>query len=264
MLGVFGKLISLIRIIFTLFFLFMALPSLSQAGEKQELVVLTWAKYISPEVIASFEESHNAKVRFVYYASEDECDRILTNFQGKGFDIILGCGSGSDEYIRAHWLAPLDLSKIPNYQHIDPQALKAYPALNGYGVPYLQGNIGIAYRKDLVNPPRTWRDFFNPPKELNHKILTLNSTSSLLNIAMKALGYSPVSYANDHALRAAESLLMNQKQYVKRYGLLSVDKDSLLVTGEVSIAMDYNGTYKKCNYSVYAQTDLRDSSGFRP
>ena len=71
----------------------------------EELVVLTWADYIDPEIVVEFERETNVEVTFAYYESNDARDEILTNSDGRDYDLAVVNGLMIQSYAQRDWLA---------------------------------------------------------------------------------------------------------------------------------------------------------------
>jgi spermidine/putrescine transport system substrate-binding protein len=206
-----------------------------------ELVILNWSEYISPAIIDQFQKERKVKIREVYFESDDARDQILLQTGGKGFDLILVNGVAIDTYRKRGWLQAIPAKKISNLKHIDKRWTKAFESSRNYGVPYLWGTLGIAYRKDLVSKPITsWNDLYRPAKELQGKILMVKSSRDIIGMALKALGYSANS-EDINELRQAEELVMAQKPFVAHYGYITLGEDSSLVKGTIVAATVYGG-----------------------
>lgn len=218
-----------------------SLQSVTAAEKKAELVILNWSEYIDPELVTAFEEQYGVIVRHVYFESDDDRDQILLQTAGNGFDLIMANGAGIGIYRKRGWLQPIDLEKIPNIKFIEKYWLNSFEPAIGYGVPYFWGTLGIAYRKDLVSEPiSSWKQLFNPPKELHGKILMVKSSKDVIGMALKSLGYSANS-ENNEELRQAEKLLLKFKTYIHRYGYVALDETSSLVKGDIVAATVYGG-----------------------
>ena len=214
---------------------------LSDQGVKQELVFLTWSEYMDPDLIKEFEEKYKAKIKFVYFETEDKREQLLTLTMGKGYDVVLASGIKVESYIKRNWLVPLNSGRIPNIKHIDQKWLSANPKITAHAVPYLWGTLGIAYRKDLIKEEITsWRQLFEPVEKLRGKILMINDVRDAVGMALKSLDYSANSTSSE-GLAKAEKLLMAQRPFVKRYGYHALTEDSGLVKGDFLMAMLYNG-----------------------
>ncbi len=207
----------------------------------QELVFLTWSEYLDPEVVTEFENKFNAKIKFVYYESDDTRTEILVASEGKGYDVILTSGLDVQKYVRQGWLESKRNLNIPNNRHIKPRWANAFPKAETHAIPYFWGTLGIAYRKDLVSKPITsWNDLLNPPEELRGKIVMNRYSRDLTAAALKALGHS-INSNDRNELKAAENLLQAQKPYVKAYSYVVLSEESALVKGDIVASMIFSG-----------------------
>ena len=206
-----------------------------------ELVFLTWSEYIAPDVVAEFEKTRNAKVRFVYFQSDDARDRLILDNNGTGFDVVLMSGMPMNTYVNRAWLAPITEKDVPNLKHIAPKWLNAFDGANNHAVPYFWGTVGIAYRSDLIKEKITsWKQLFNPPETIGKKIAMIDSGREVIGMALKALGYS-INTTDIKKIKEAEKLLHQQQRYVKGYSYINITEHSSLVSGETSMALAYNG-----------------------
>ena len=230
-----------LKFVFALTFSLIVLIQPAHASKPQELVILNWSEYMLPEMIEAFEKRHNAKVKEIYFESDDARDQILLQTKGLGFDLIIANGSVLKTYRKRNWLQPINLSNIPNSKHIDAKWLNAFESAKGYTIPYFWGTLGIAYRKDLVDTPITsWKQFFNPEEKLRGKILLVKSSRDILGMALKSLGYSANSESIDE-LKEVENLLISQKPYISHYGYIALDESSSLNKGNILAATVYGG-----------------------
>lgn len=207
----------------------------------RELVLLNWSEYMDPDIIARFEKTHNAKVKEIYFESDDTRDEMLVASDGRGYDLVLVNGVNLRLYHLRGWLAPITKADVPNLELVDPKWRSAFDAADGYGVPYFWGTLGIAYREDLVSQPlTTWKQLYNPPEQLHGKIVMNLSNRDLIGMGLKALGFSANS-TDSEELAAVEELLLKQQPAVKEYSYVSLNEESSLVSGEVVAAMLYSG-----------------------
>ncbi len=216
-------------------------PFHSIASPPDELVILTWGDYFDPELQQRFEETYNAKISMVYYSSDESRTQQLVSSDAFGFDLILTSGIDLGSYVKKGWLAPLPFEKIPNSAHLSDRWRNAFPTAPQYAVPYFWGTLGIVYRADLVSTPVTsWRQLFQPAKELQGRIGMMDDSRELVSMGLKALGYSANS-EDRQQLKEVENLLLAQKPDVKSYLYISLDETSSIVTGNLVAAMIYNG-----------------------
>lgn len=213
----------------------------SPADPRPELVFFTWADYVDPAVIADFEHESGARVRQVFFESDDDRNDKLLATEGRGYDVVTVDQGSLGLLVRRGWLEPLDEAPVPNRGHLDPKWVDAVPDGRRYGVPYFWGTLGIGYREDLVpDPPRSWAELFRPTKALHGQVLMIQDARELVGMALKSLGYSANS-AEPSELAAAEKLLRSQRPYVQSYSYVNLTEKSALVTGAAAVAMVYNG-----------------------
>ena len=217
------------------------LSSPSEAADKQELTIFTWADYFDPELQQRFEAEFDAKISFIYYASDEDRTAQLVETNSHGFDLILTSGIDLGSYVKNGWLAPLNLDKVPQAENLEPRWRTAFPAANEYALPFFWGTLGIVYRADLVSTPITsWRQLFQPAQELQGRIGMMNDSRELISMGLKALGYSANSQDREQ-LQEVEELLLAQKPHVKSYIYFSLEEESASVNGDLVAAMAYSG-----------------------
>jgi len=218
-----------------------AVAAAEGADSREQIVFLTWADYLDPEIVTAFEEEHGIDVKFAYYESDDGRDEMLANNDGRGYDLAVVNGLRMNAYTKRNWLAPVPVESISNLQHIEARWRDAFPGSARYGVPYFWGTLGIAYRSDLVPEGFTsWKDLFEPRESLRGRIAMLRSSRDLLGMALKSLGHSANTDDRD-AVRAAATLLEAQKPYVRTYEYVSLEENSALVSGEIWVSLMYSG-----------------------
>ncbi|TKB10846.1 PotD/PotF family extracellular solute-binding protein [Desulforhopalus sp. IMCC35007] len=212
-----------------------------QEDGKEILTILNWSDYMDSEVIREFEEMYNVQVKEVYFETEDLRTDMLLRATGKKIDLVVCNDIAIRAYAKIGWIEPLAREEIPNLKYIDPRWQKLSPESQRYGVPYLWGTTGIAYRKDKVTTPvKSWKALFQPNEELRQKILMVNDVGDIFGMALKLLGYSANS-TDPENYEEVEKLLVSQRPFVRNYGYISLDESSVLVTGDVWMAMIYNG-----------------------
>jgi spermidine/putrescine transport system substrate-binding protein len=217
-----------------------AASSTSADAGQRELVFLNWSDYMDPALVEEFEKIHGVKVKQVYFETDDARTDMLLNTQGAGYDLIVCNDTALNAYVKSGWLDPVSLADIPNLKHIDSQ-WQAKGEIAGYGVPYFWGTVGIGYRKDLVREPVTsWRALFQPAAALRGRIAMINDVRDTIGMALKTLGHS-INNNDPKVLAQVERLLVAQRPFVKTYSYLSLGEDSALLTGQVWMAMMYNG-----------------------
>lgn len=221
-------------------FLFMTAFSMAVKAQ-EELVVLTWEDYLDPALVSAFEQRHQVSLRLVYYGDDDERDVMMSHSNGEGYDLILIDEASVETYVDYQWIRSLDSLSATQQTHFIVDFMPNVKDWQKYAVPYFWGTLGILYRDDLIaDAPTSWQDLFVPHASIQGKILMLDTAKVLLGTALKAQGYD-LNNTSAEALTRAEQLLIAQKPYVKAYRNFRLDKQSLMISGEVVAAMAYNG-----------------------
>lgn len=215
-------------------------PALA-AETQRELVVLTWADYLDPEVAEEFEAKCDCSLKLVYFETDDARDRLMVESNGSGYDVVLLNGLMVQTYQQRGWLSPIDATQLTNLVHVDPKWRDAFDAAREYAVPYFWGTMGIAYRQDLAPEPITrWRDLLHPHESLRGRIIMIDSARELMAASLKSLGAS-LNATDPATLQAAQDLLLAQRPFVRSYSYVALTGESALLSGEVVAAMLFNG-----------------------
>ena len=197
-----------------------------------------WDTYIGETTIADFEEESGIEVQYDLYADNAE---LFAKLRGgnPGYDLIVPSNDYVERLIRAELLLPLDHSKIPNIDNIDPSFMDPdFDPGRKYSLPYMWGTIGIGYRKSAVeSPPSSWKELLASDTYAG-RIALMSEPMTVLQIAMKAQGHS-VNDWTDENLAAAEQMLIDQKPRITSFA--PDNGQDLLLSGEVDLAMEWNG-----------------------
>jgi len=231
--------VQTMRVLYLLIFL---IGSVAYAADQEnKLVFLNWPAYIHPQIISSFEKKFGVDVLEIHYETDELKEEMLLTNDAKGFDVMVGSGISMLQYVKRKWIDPISLKRIPNLKNIKKRFKKIHPTLDSYSVPYLWGTLGIGYRKDKIKDPiNSWENLFRPKEILRGKIFMINDSRDTVGAALKLCGYSINSTQLDHYDRVFH-LLKFQRGFVKSYSYVDLEKNSPLVTGDIWMAMMYNG-----------------------
>jgi len=103
-------------------------------------------------------------------------------------------------------ILPFDVLKAPKYRQINPNILKkGAHQLNGvaYAVPFCFGPYSIAYNKDKMIAPESYKELWNPKYK---KRVSISGDYDTLNIYITALmlGFTNIFNLNDQQLKLVE------------------------------------------------------------
>ena len=238
-------------------------PLLSSCASKRNvttLYVYNWGEYISDgsegslNVNKAFEEycrntlGMNVRVNYSTYSSNEDMYAKISS-GAASYDVIIPSDYMIQRMISAEtpMLLPLDLSKIPNYQHIDERfkgenVYYESGLSETYSVPYFYGMIGIIYNTELIDAEdakkESWSLMWN--EDYTSDILQFNNSRDAFGTAMYYLGYD-VNTATEEQWREALSLLKQQKDLVQGYVMDEIFNK--MTSGSAAVAAYYAGDY---------------------
>ena len=125
---------------------------LSGAVQAKELRVYNWADYILPEVPKDFQKESGIQITWDTFETNEALEaKLLTG--NSGYDLVVPSNVFLAKQVEAGVFQKLDRSKLPNWQHLDPQLMKLIEANdpgNQYAVPYMYGTVLIGFNPDKV------------------------------------------------------------------------------------------------------------------
>ena len=122
------------------------------APEEKAVNVLNWSDYIADTTVADFEKKTGIKVTYDVFDSNEVLETKLLAGRS-GYDIVVPTAPFLERQIKAGVFLPLDKSKLPNLENMDPdimQRVAAHDPGNQYSLTYLWGTIGLGYNPDMV------------------------------------------------------------------------------------------------------------------
>ena len=85
----------------------------------KKLHIYNWADYINPDALLNFEREFGIDITYDTYDSSEMVDtKLLT---GKsGYDIVVHAASSASRLVPTGILHKIDVKKLPNWRHLDP------------------------------------------------------------------------------------------------------------------------------------------------
>jgi putrescine transport system substrate-binding protein len=235
-----------------------ALCGLTLAGTAQaadrELKVYNWFDYITPETLTQFKQDSGIKLTYDIFDTNEALEaKLLTG--NSGYDLVVPSNVFLAKQVEAGVFQKLDRSKLPNWQHLDPQLMKLIEANdpgNQYAVPYMYGTVLIGFNPDTVKaalgadaPVDSWDLIFkeeNIAKLKDCGVALLDSPSEILPLALHYLGLPPNSKEPaDYA--KAEQLLSKIRPHVRYFHSSKYMSD--IANGEICVAVGYSGSFSQ-------------------
>jgi spermidine/putrescine transport system substrate-binding protein len=195
-------------------------PAVVKGGK---LFIYNWTYYIPDEVVQAFEKEYGASVVYDVFASNEEMFAKL-KAGGSGYDITFPSGDYVSIMISEGMLEKIDKTKVPNFSHIDGDALSkiAFDKGSEYSVPYMMGAAGIAVNKKAVgNFDKSWNIFGR--KDLKSRMTMLDDMREVLGAALKSLGYS-VNSRNPDELQKAKKVVQAWRDTIMKFDAESFAK----------------------------------------
>ena len=235
-----------------------ALCGLTLAGTAQaadrELKVYNWFDYITPETLTQFKQDSGIKLTYDIFDTNEALEaKLLTG--NSGYDLVVPSNVFLAKQVEAGVFQKLDRSKLPNWQHLDPQLMKLIEANdpgNQYAVPYMYGTVLIGFNPDKIKaalgadaPVDSWDLIFkeeNIAKLKDCGVALLDSPSEILPLALRYLGLPPNSTEPaDYA--KAEQLLSKIRPHVRYFHSSKYMSD--IANGEICVAVGYSGSFSQ-------------------
>ena len=232
--------------------------SCDEQDEVLTLYVYNWGEYISDgsdesvDTNAEFEKyckevlGKTVKVNYSTFASNESMYAKVSSGSAQ-YDVIIPSDYMIERMINEDMLAPLDLSKIPNYQYID-DAFKGENIYYEcgreelYSVPYFYGMIGIIYNTSIVDENDeqigSWDLMWD--EQYKGDILQFNNSRDAFGTAQYKLGLD-VNKENEDQWRLALDELLEQKKIVQGYVMDEIFNK--MQSGSAAIAAYYAGDY---------------------
>lgn len=205
------KLTVMVLVVITL----LAFRGLALADNELRMVI--WRDYYSPEVIKDFETANNCKVIITHVDTYDQVFKLLK--YPEICDLVITGELAFPELIKNGMLEPLSKNLIPNMKNLDPLFNSlCFDPNNTYSLPYHYSYIGLIYNKDRVKlMEATLQNYFEAPAKFRGKLTTFPNSRIMIGMAMKYLGRS-FNSTDKASLDLVKQLLVNFKETITAKG----------------------------------------------
>jgi putrescine transport system substrate-binding protein len=225
----------------------LALPA---AAGAQELHVYNWSDYIADDTLEKFTAETGIDVIYDVYDSNEVLEaKLLAG--SSGYDIVVPTSDFLRRQVQGGVYLPLDRSKIPNWDNLDPQLMEratAYDEGNEHAIIYMWGTTGIGYNVEMVEerlgedaPTDSWDLIFDPDvaaKLADCGITILDSATEVFPPVLKYLGLDPAT--EDTAdLEQAAAVVEAIRPHVRYFHSSQYISD--LANGEVCVSLGWSG-----------------------
>ncbi|WP_394359109.1 polyamine ABC transporter substrate-binding protein [Metapseudomonas boanensis] len=232
----------------------LGLLAASTQAEERTLRVYNWFDYITPQTLETFKQENGAKLIYDIFDTNEALEaKLLTG--NSGYDVVVPSNVFLAKQIQADVFQPLDRSKLPNWQHLDPQLMKLIEANdpgNRFAVPYMYGTVLIGFNPEKVKaalgenaPVDSWDLIFkeeNIAKLKQCGVALLDSPSEIMPIALHYLGLSPNSNQPKDYDKAGE-LLQKIRPHIAYFHSSKYMAD--IANGDICVAVGYSGSFSQ-------------------
>ena len=186
-----------------------------QESEATELVVFTWADYLSEEAAASFEQAHQCKLRIDTFDSNEAMIAKL-EAGATGYDVLVPSSYAVRQLAARDMLLPLDHSKLPHLAQIDAGYLeRALDPKMEFSAPYMMAPTVLAYLQSKVaGAEPSWSLIARP--DLKGRVTLLDDMREVLGAALKSLGHS-FNSTDPAEIQAAADLAIQWKANIAKF-----------------------------------------------
>lgn len=201
--------------------------------------VYAWTGEIPDTIVKQFEKETGIKVNFSTYENNEIMYTKLKATKYAGYDVVMPSSYFVDRMRKQNMLLKLDKTKLPNWQHLNPQFLNpSYDPGTQYSVPYIWGVTGIFANKNYVNPNSVtkWSDFYQP--RFANQLMLLDDSREVFSMALLMLGYSANDTNPDH-IKAAYLKLKELMPNIKVFSTETVI--SIIIDEDAYVGMAWNG-----------------------
>jgi spermidine/putrescine transport system substrate-binding protein len=155
------------------------LSSLATTLHADTLTILNWEEYLSEAAISAWEKQSGHKIHQVFFDSDEDRDRILLNHKSKILDLVVIDETAAQILGNKGLLTPISSYKTnSNIKKVDHHLQES---CGNYGVPYLWGTFGIAYRTDkILIEPKSWNFILQPEEALKQHIGFVDDFTDML------------------------------------------------------------------------------------
>ena len=229
----------------------MMTASVAASAEDKTLHVYNWSDYIAPDTLENFQKETGIKVVYDVFDSNEVLEGKLMA-GSTGFDLVVPSASFLERQLSAGVFQPLDKSKLPNYQNLDPELLKLiaqHDPDNKYALPYLWATTGIGYNVDKVKaalgadaPVNSW-DLVLKPENLEKLkgcgVSFLDAPEEIFATVLNYQGKDPNSTKADDYAKGATDLLLKLRPSIRYFHSSQYIND--LANGDICVAIGWAG-----------------------
>jgi putrescine transport system substrate-binding protein len=221
------------------------------ATTEQVVNVYNWSDYVAEDTLANFQQATGVRAVYDVYDGNEILEAKLMA-RNSGYDVVFPSARPfAERHVAAGMYQPLDRSKLPNWQHLDPKILQGLASIdpgNQHLVPYMWGTTGLGINVAKVKAVLgddaaldSWALLFDPAnaeKLASCGISVLDDDQETFGAALLYLGRDPNAQAEDE-VQAVSELFAKARPHLRYFHSSKYIDD--LANGDLCLAMGYSG-----------------------
>ncbi len=220
-----------------------ALVALPAFAADPDFTVFDWSGYEDPGFFQAYIDTYGDNPTFAFYGDDDDAFQKLSS--GFRADVSHPCSQMVSKFRDADLIEPWDVSRIENYDVINPAFLASSILKDDGGTWYIPAEWGataIAYNSEEVPAEDVASlQIFVDPKYAG-RISLPDNNDDVWALAYLATGVSDWTTVTEEQFQAAGDWLRQAHQNVRAYWADGAELAQLMATGEVVIAWSWNET----------------------
>ena len=211
----------------------------SPGANNKTLYIYTWANYTDDELLKSFEAKTGIRPVVDIFDSNEAMLAKIQSGGGSAYSIIFPSDYMVVEMIELGLLSPLDKSKLPGLDNLNPKwSNPIYDPNNAHSIPATWGTTGLIYNPEKLGKAITdWNFLWQNKGSLKRQVTLINDVREVMGAALRSLGYSYNS-TDPAQIEKAYKKLVELKPTIASF--LTNGWEDQLASGDISIAMAYS------------------------
>jgi spermidine/putrescine transport system substrate-binding protein len=217
--------------------------------ESKPATLFQFQDYVDPHFTAAYEARFHEKPNTSIFADEDEAFAKMR--AGYKPDVMGPCYYSVERWKQAGLLAPIDTSKLKNWNKLSP-ALRNLPGISAgpgkvWFVPHYWGNTSLTIRTDLAPEyakSQSWDILFDP--KYKGRVSVLDGVDDTVPFVAKMMGINAYEMTDAQWAQVQTKL----RALVPQLRMVSSENTALaqgLASGELVAAMSWRTTFASLN-----------------
>jgi putrescine transport system substrate-binding protein len=221
----------------------------SRYDAEKVLNLASWADYIAPDTIPSFQRETGIKVNYETYDNNEVLEsKLMTGHTN--WDVVIPTTGFFERQRIAGVYQKLDKGALPNLANVDPEFMRLMAVEdpgNLYAVPYMYSITGLGYDSDKLRvrlgaeTPTSWAMVFDPMQAAKLKdcgIAIVDSPIDVFDAALIYLGRDPNKFDAADLMLASETL-RKIRPFVRYVDAAQHVSD--LANGSICVSLSWSG-----------------------